>query len=100
MSEPDLAFASAKATLPAALDTHALSVIGVMSLNGALAAFLRSSDGEIARVSPGDMAFGMTVTAIGDAQVMLTDSAGRTQSLQLPLSKYLTLCAVRHITRA
>ncbi|MFT7107166.1 MAG: CelD/BcsL family acetyltransferase involved in cellulose biosynthesis [Yoonia sp.] len=75
MSEPNLA-----------LDTHVLSVIGVMSLNGELAAFLRLSDGEIARVSPGDVVFGVTVTAIGDAQVMLTDSAGRTKSLQLPRS--------------
>jgi CelD/BcsL family acetyltransferase involved in cellulose biosynthesis len=86
MSEPDLAFATAQATLPAALDTHALSVIGVMVSNNGLAAFLRSSDGEIARVSPGDVVYGMTVTAIGDAQVMLTDSAGRTQALQLPHS--------------
>lgn len=86
MSEPDLGFATAKATLPAALDTHALSVIGVMVSNSGLAAFLRSSDGKIARVSPGDVVFGMTVTAIRDAQVMLTDSAGRTQALQLPHS--------------
>jgi hypothetical protein len=32
----------------------------------------------------GDAAFGMTVTAIGDDMIMMTDRWGRTQSLHLP----------------
>ncbi|WP_363157876.1 hypothetical protein [Yoonia sp.] len=85
MSEPDPILAGQKATLPEALDLTALAVIGVIEGHNGAVAILRSSDGEIVRVVPGDVAFGVTVTAIGEAQILLTDGAGRTQSLQLPL---------------
>ncbi|HEV8034999.1 hypothetical protein [Yoonia sp.] len=75
-----------KATLPDTLDLRELSVIGLMDAHDGIAALLRSSRGEIARVQVGDSAFGVQITAIGDAQVLLTDRWGRTQSLGLPHS--------------
>jgi hypothetical protein len=84
MSEPDPILAGQKATRPDALDLSELSVIGVIDGHSGAAALLRASNGNLARVTPGDAAFGVTVTAIGDAQILLTDRWGRTQSLQLP----------------
>lgn len=78
--------AEAKATLPDALELNTLSVIGLMEAHDGVAALLRSSRGQIARVSVGDEVFGVQVTAIGDAQILLTDRWGRTQSLALPHS--------------
>ncbi|KQB97740.1 hypothetical protein AL073_02035 [Loktanella sp. 1ANDIMAR09] len=75
-----------KATLPDTLELRELSVIGLMDAHDGIAALLRSSRGEIARVQVGDRAFGVQITAIGDAQVLLTDRWGRTQSLALPHS--------------
>jgi hypothetical protein len=84
MSEPDPVLAGQKATQPDALDLSELSVIGLIDGHSGAAALLRSSKGDIARVTPGDAVFGVTITAIGDAQILLTDRWGRTQSLQLP----------------
>lgn len=78
--------AGTKATLPDTLELRALSVIGLMDAHDGIAALLRSSRGEIARVRVGDSAFGVKITAIGDAQILLTDRWGRTQSLALPHS--------------
>ena len=86
MSEPDPALAWRNATLPEALDVSALSVIGLLEAHDGAVALLRSSDGQVARVTTGDAVFGMTITAIGDAQILLTDRWGRTQSLKLPRS--------------
>lgn len=86
MSEPDTALAGEKATLPEALDLSALTVIGLIEGHNGAVALLRSSNGDIARVIPGDAVFGVTVTAIGEAQILLTDRWGRTQSLLLPQS--------------
>jgi hypothetical protein len=84
MAEPDPALAGAKATMSEALDLNALSVIGVIDGHNGLAALLRSSRGQIARVATGDSMFGVTITAIGDDLVIMTDRWGRTQSLALP----------------
>lgn len=84
MAEPGPALAWQNATLPEALDLSALSVIGLIEAHDGAAALLRSSNGQIARVTTGDAAFGVTVTAIGEAPILLTDRWGRTQSLQLP----------------
>lgn len=84
MSESYPILAGQNATQPDALDLHALAVIGLIEGHNGAVAILRSSAGEIVRVVPGDVVFGVTVTAIGAAQVLLTDRAGRTQSLQLP----------------
>jgi hypothetical protein len=78
--------AGTKATLPDTLELRALSVIGLMDAHDGTAALLRSSRGQIARVQVGDSAFGVQVTAIGDAQILLTDRWGQTQSLALPHS--------------
>lgn len=83
---PSSVLAEAKATLPDALELNTLSVIGLMEAHDGVAALLRSSRGQIARVSVGDEVFGVQVTAIGDAQILLTDRWGRTQSLALPHS--------------
>ena len=78
--------AEAKATMPDALELNALSVIGLMDAHDGVAALLRSSRGQIARVSVGDEVFGVQITAIGDKQILLTDRWGQTQSLALPRS--------------
>ena len=83
---PSSVLAEAKATVPDALELNTLSVIGLMEAHDGVAALLRSSRGQIARVSVGDEVFGVQVTAIGDAQILLTDRWGRTQSLALPHS--------------
>ena len=76
----------ANATMPDALPLNDLVVIGVMRAHDGTAALLRSSRGQIARVRVGDTAFGVQITAIGEAQVLLIDRWGRTQSLALPQS--------------
>jgi Tfp pilus assembly protein PilP len=83
---PSSVLAEAKATMPDALELNTLSVIGLMEAHDGVAALLRSSRGQIARVSVGDEVFGVQITAIGDAQILLTDRWGRTQSLALPHS--------------
>ncbi|MEL7178963.1 MAG: hypothetical protein AAFN63_03950 [Pseudomonadota bacterium] len=80
------ALAGANATMPDALELNTLSVIGIMNAHDGTAALLRSARGRIARVSVGDQAFGVRVTAIGDDQILLTDRWGRTQSLTPPRS--------------
>ncbi|MEJ8560271.1 hypothetical protein QTO30_02810 [Yoonia sp. GPGPB17] len=80
------ALAGTNATMSDALELNSLAVIGLMDAHDGTAALLRSSRGQIARVQVGDTAFGVQVTAIGDAQILLTDRWGRTQSLALPHS--------------
>ena len=84
MSEPNNALAGQKATVPEAIDLRALSLIGIMDAHDGKAALLRSSRGQIERVSIGEEAFGVRITAIGDDQVLMTDRWGRSQSLALP----------------
>ena len=84
MTNPTTALAEAKATVPEALDLSTLSVIGLIDGHNGSAALLRSEHGQIARAMTGDSVFGMTVTAIGDDRVLLTDRWGRTQTLGLP----------------
>ncbi|EBA11599.1 hypothetical protein RCCS2_16761 [Roseobacter sp. CCS2] len=57
-----------------------------MDAHDGMAALLRSSRGQIARVQVGDTAFGMQITAIGDEQILLTNRWGRTEALELPRS--------------
>ena len=76
----------ANATMPDALPLNNLAVIGLMEAHDGVAALLRSSRGQIARVQVGDTAFGVQITAIGAAQVLLTDRWGRSHSLALPSS--------------
>lgn len=84
MEDPDPTLARQHATLPDELHVGTLSVIGLIEAHDGAVALLRSSNGQIARVKTGDVAFGVTITAIDGAQILLTDRWGRTQSLQLP----------------
>lgn len=84
MPESDTALAAATATLPDALDMHRLSLIGVVEAHDGQAALLRSARGNVVRVLVGQVAFGVQIKAIGAEQVILTDSWGRTQALELP----------------
>lgn len=88
MSEntPNPALAASKVTLPGALELRSLSVIGLIQAHDGPTALLRSSRGQIARVHVGQTALGVQVNAINDAQVVITDRWGRTQSLALPHS--------------
>jgi len=86
MSETDeaAALAAAHATVPEALPLNELTLIGLINGAEGATALLRSARGGIARVAVGDAAFGVTITAIGTEQVILTDRWGRTQSMDLP----------------
>lgn len=72
------------ASEPVQLSLHELTLIGLFSGPDGHAALLRAADGQIARVKPGDKAFGLHVAAMDDRAVQLTDSAGRVTTLTLP----------------
>lgn len=88
MTEPitDPALAAEKATMPDALTLNALSVIGLINAHDGATALLRSARGEVARVQVGDEVFGVSITAIGETQVLLTNRWGQTHALALPQS--------------
>jgi hypothetical protein len=75
---------AAKAAEPVQLSLHELTLIGLFSGPSGRAALLRGAGGQIARVSPGDEAFGLQVAAMDDRVVHLTDKAGRVTTLSLP----------------
>ncbi|WP_394177937.1 hypothetical protein [Yoonia maritima] len=75
---------AASATLPDLLTLDNLTVIGVMAGQAPPAALLRSSRGDIARVSPGESAFGVVIAAIDANQVVLTDRIGTQHVLAVP----------------
>lgn len=83
MSEQTPALAAAKATRADALPLNDLTVIGLMKAHDGPAALLRSSRGQIARVQIGAQVFGVTVTGIGEDQVILTTRGGQTKAVQL-----------------
>jgi hypothetical protein len=62
---------AASATLPDLLSLENLAVIGVMTGQEAPAALIRSRRGDIARVTAGETAFGVTIAAIDATQVVL-----------------------------
>jgi Tfp pilus assembly protein PilP len=76
--------AAVAATQRDVIDMQTLQLLGVMQANDGLAALIRSAAGEIARVSVGDVAFGITITAIGDDSVILTNGQGQTEALAIP----------------
>ncbi|WP_375254370.1 hypothetical protein [Yoonia sp.] len=83
MSEQETALAEAKATVQDVLDLKSLSLIGLIDGHLGAAALLRSERGQIARVAAGESVFGVTIAAIGDDRVQMTDRSGRTKSLFL-----------------
>ncbi len=83
MSEQTPALAAAKATRADALTLNDLTVIGLMQAHDGPAALLRSPRGRIARVQVGAQAFGVTITGIGDDQVILTTRGGDTRAMRV-----------------
>ncbi len=81
MSEETPALAAAKATQPDVLALNDLTVIGLMNAHDGPAALLRSPRGQFARVQVGARVFGVTVTGIGDDQLILTTRGGQTKAI-------------------
>ena len=79
--EPTPAHVADHATEQARLDRTAL--IGVFGSASAPGALVRTSNGDIERVTVGDTVAGGTVTAIDERQVLLT-TGNRTRALKLP----------------
>ncbi|MFN3664009.1 hypothetical protein [Yoonia sp.] len=84
MTQPEQTLASQQATVADALDLNSLTLIGLFSTTEGPAALIRSADGQVARVVPGEQALGITATAIGDAQVLVTGADGVTLAMRLP----------------
>ncbi|MEY1555830.1 hypothetical protein AB3Y40_09370 [Yoonia sp. R2331] len=75
---------AAAAAIPDALPLDGVALIGLISDSTGGAALLRNGQGEIERVTTGDSAFGLTVTALDDSQIVLADARGTTHTLQIP----------------
>ena len=75
---------AASATQAGMLILDNLTVIGVFMGTDAPAALVRSRSGEIARVHPGEIVFGVAIGAIEGTNVVLTDSAGTRHVLTVP----------------
>lgn len=84
MSETTPALAADHATLAGILPLNGLTLIGIFNAHDGPAALLRSSQGQIARATPGAQVLGVTITAIGDTTVMLVDGAGTSYALAVP----------------
>lgn len=84
MSQPDTSPAALQATTPDALALDRLTLIGLINTAEGPAALIRDARGQIARIVPGMQTMGVTVTAIGDTQVLVTGSDGVTVAMQLP----------------
>lgn len=84
MSDPDSSVAEAQATTPDILALDRLTLIGLMNTPEGPAALIRAANGRVARIVPGMRTLGVTVTAIGDTQVLLTGSDGVTKAMQMP----------------
>ncbi|MBE0413001.1 hypothetical protein [Yoonia sp.] len=84
MSQTTPACVAERATLPGALPLNGLTLIGIFTLQDGPAALLRSSNGQIARATPGTAVLGVTVTAISAATVMLVDQTGTSHALAVP----------------
>lgn len=84
MSETTPARVAEQATLTDILPMNGITLIGIFNAHDGPAALLRSSRGQIERVTPGTETMGMTVTAIGTDSVMLLDRAGTTHALAVP----------------
>ena len=83
MSETTPALVAEQATLVDILPMDGITLIGIFTTHDGPAALLRSSRGQIARVTPGAETMGMTVAAIGTDTVMLVDRAGTSHPLAL-----------------
>ncbi len=72
------------ATLRDAIDLRSITLIGLMGGQNGYAALLRSPRGRILKVTAGERAFGYTVTAIGETELLLANRSGATYRLAVP----------------
>lgn len=84
MSDPDMSAAEQQATAVDVLALNELTLIGLMTTPEGPAALIRASNGKIERVIPGVRTLGITVTAIGENQVLLTGANGVTAAVYMP----------------
>lgn len=84
MSEQTPALVAEKATIPGAVDLRNLTILGLMQVKDGPAALIRSGDGRIERVTPGSQVFGVTISAIGEDVVVLSDARGAVYQLTIP----------------
>ncbi len=84
MADPDPSLAQAQATTADVLALDRLTLIGLMSTTEGPAALIRGANGKVERIVPGTRTLGVTVTAIGETQVLLTGADGVTLAMQMP----------------
>lgn len=72
------------ASLPDALPQGEITVLGIFMTPETATALLRSPRGEITRLSPGESAFGVTLTAVADDAVMVQSARGAVTRLTIP----------------
>lgn len=84
MSETTIDHVAEHATLAAILPMNGLTIIGIFNTHDGPAALLRSSHGQIERVTPGAEALGVSIVAIGPDIVKLRDHAGALHTLAVP----------------
>ena len=82
--DPDPSLAEAQATTADVLELDRLTLIGLMTTAEGPAALIRAANGKVERIVPGMRALGVTVTAIGETQVLVTGSDGITLAMQMP----------------
>jgi hypothetical protein len=83
MSQPESSPA-AQATAHDVLALDRLTLIGLFNTAEGPAALIRAANGQVARIVPGMQTMGVTVTAIGETQVLVTGRDGVTVAMQLP----------------
>ena len=74
----------ALADQPDALPLDQLTVIGLFSGPDGGRALLRAPSGDIAALTPGESAFGVTLDAVDESQAIVTDRRGQSFALTLP----------------
>lgn len=84
MSEPDTSAAEQQATAANILALDQLTLIGLMNTTEGPAALIRGSNGKVERIVPGMRTLGVTVTAVGETQVLLTGPDGVTSAVYMP----------------
>lgn len=75
---------AANAVIPDALALDRLTLIGVMHAGDSASALIRTSRGEIAKVTTGDTVGAQTVAAISDDSLILASPNGAQTILHMP----------------
>jgi len=69
---------------PEKLDLNKLTLLGIFTKPDGSTALIRMANGQIASVTPGDTTGDMTVTALDDNALYLSDRRGRQVVLEMP----------------